>query len=132
MVDPATPAGRWRLSIAARLAIGFGTVALVLLAGDWYASRSAKFAIDTLNDTAAERIPFALAAGRITDQLLTYDRAVFDQLRASDTATHDATAQAEQRLDAAARTTSRSGRLAPRRMTGCSAISSCTSASAMS
>ena len=103
MVDPATPAGRWRLSIAARLAIGFGTVALVLLAGDWYASRSAKFAIDTLNDTAAERIPFALAAGRITDQLLTYDRAVFDQLRASDTATHDATAQAEQRLDAAAR-----------------------------
>lgn len=102
MTDRATGSTGWRLSIAARLALGFGTVALVLLAGNWYAARSAKFAIETLNDTAAERIPFAQAAAGITDHLLAYDRAVFDQLRGGDSATRDATAQAERRLSRAA------------------------------
>ncbi|MBV6418734.1 MAG: hypothetical protein CMLOHMNK_03672 [Steroidobacteraceae bacterium] len=101
MTDSSPHAARRRLGIAARLAIGFGAIALVLLVGNWYAARSAKFAIDTLHDTAAERIPFARAAAGITDQLLAYDRAVFDQLRANDESTRDATAQAEYRLTAA-------------------------------
>ena len=101
MTDSASRDGRWRLGIATRLALGFGAIALVLLAGNWYAARSAKFAIDTLHDTAAERIPFARTAAGITDQLLAYDRAVFDQLRANDATTSEATAQAERRLSAA-------------------------------
>lgn len=92
---------RWRLSIATRLALGFGAIALVLLVGNWYAARSTTFAIDTLHDTTLERIPFARAAAGITDQLLAYDRAVFDQLRANDATTRDATAHAERRLGAA-------------------------------
>ena len=101
MTDQPTQPGRWRSSIATRLALGFGAIALVLLAGNWYAARSAKFAIDTLHDTAAERIPFARAAAGITDQLLAYDRAVLDQLRANDATTREATAEAERRLGAA-------------------------------
>ena len=98
MTDQPTRPERWRSGIATRLALGFGAIALVLLAGNWYAARSAKFAIDTLHDTTVERIPFARAAAGITDQLLAYDRAVFDQLRANDATTSDATAQAERRL----------------------------------
>jgi diguanylate cyclase (GGDEF)-like protein len=98
MTDEATPPARWRTGIAARLALGFGVIALVLLAGNWYAARSAKFAIDTLHDTTVERIPFARTAAGITDQLLAYDRAVLDQLRANDAATRGATTLAEQHL----------------------------------
>ena len=98
MTDPAPRRTRWRSSIATRLALGFGLIALVLLAGNWYAARSAKFAIDTLHDTTVERIPFARIAAGITDQLLAYDRAVLDQLRANDATTREATTRAEQRL----------------------------------
>ncbi len=101
MTDPASRPPRHRLSIATRLALGFGAIALVLLAGNWYAARSAKFAIDTLRDTTVERIPFARAAAGITDQMLAYDRAIFDQLRANDPLTGGATALAERRLTAA-------------------------------
>ncbi len=101
MTDPAPRRTRWRSSIATRLALGFGLIALVLLAGNWYAARSAKFAIDTLHDTTVERIPFARIAAGITDQLLAYDRAVLDQLRANDATTREATTRAEQRLAAA-------------------------------
>ena len=101
MNEPASRPKRWRLSIAMRLALGFGVIALVLTVGNWYAARSTKFAIDTLHDTTLERIPFARAAAGITDQLLAYDRAVFDQLRANDATTRDATAHAERRLGAA-------------------------------
>jgi hypothetical protein len=104
MNEPATGPGRWRLGIASRLVIGFGVIALVLLAGNWYAARSARFAIDTLHDTKVEHIPLEQAASAIIDYLLAYDRAVFDQLRSNDEITRDAAAQAARRLAAAVNT----------------------------
>lgn len=104
MNEPATGPGRWRLGIASRLVIGFGAIALVLLAGNWYAARSARFAIDTLHDTKVEHIPLEQAASAIIDYLLAYDRAVFDQLRRNDEITRDAAAQTARRLAAAVNT----------------------------
>jgi diguanylate cyclase (GGDEF)-like protein len=101
MNEPATAPGRWRLGIASRLVIGFGVIALVLLAGNWYAARSARFAIDTLHDTTVEHIPLEQAASAIIDNLLAYDRAAFDQLRTNDPMTRDTAALSARRLAAA-------------------------------
>jgi diguanylate cyclase (GGDEF)-like protein len=95
---------RTRLGLPARLAIGFGAIALVLIAGNWFAGRSAGYAIETLRVTEVTQVPLARAADALADQMLSYDRAVLDQLGANDEETRSATDAAEHRLNVAIQT----------------------------
>lgn len=71
----------FRFTLATRLAIGFAAIAVVLLIGNWAAERSTQYAIETLRVTQEARMPFARAAGAISEQVIGYDRAVLDELR---------------------------------------------------
>lgn len=71
----------FRLTLATRLAVGFAAIAVVLLIGNWAAERSTQYAIETLRVTQEARMPFARAASAISEQVIGYDRAVFDELR---------------------------------------------------
>ncbi len=78
---PARPSGRFRLSLATRLGLGFGLIAIVLWLGHDAALRDMRDAIETLHATQSEQVPLSRLAEALTYHVVSFDRAVLAEVR---------------------------------------------------
>jgi diguanylate cyclase (GGDEF)-like protein len=95
---PVQPHGRFRLSLATRLGLGFGLIAMVLLLGHDAALRDMRDAIDTLRETQTEQVPLSRLADALTYHVVAFDRAVLTEVRAPTEANGANVTEAEQAL----------------------------------
>jgi len=79
---PTRSRGRFRLSLAARLGLGFGLIAIVLWFGHDAALRDMRDAIETLRETQSEQVPLSRLADALTYHVVAFDRAVLTEVRA--------------------------------------------------
>ncbi len=94
----AQPAGRVRLSLATRLGLGFGLIAIVLWFGHNEALRDMRGAIATLRATQSEQVPLSRLAEALTYRVVAFDRAVLTEVRAPTEASRTSVTEAEQQL----------------------------------
>ncbi len=95
---PTHSRGRFRLSLAARLGLGFGLIALVLWFGHDAALRDMRAAIETLRETQSEQVPLSRVADTLTYQVVAFDRAVLTEVRAPTDASRASVSAAEEAL----------------------------------
>jgi len=90
--------GRLRLSLATRLGLGFGLIAIVLLLGHDAALRDMRDAIETLRETQTEQVPLSRIADALTYHVVAFDRAVLTEVRAPTDASRASVTKAEEAL----------------------------------
>jgi len=88
----------WRLSLAARLGLGFAAIAIVLLLGQATALRDMHAAIDTLTLTQTAQVPLSRVADALTYRVVAFDRAVLAEVRKPMDTSRTAVAEAEETL----------------------------------
>ena len=98
MPAPTHSRGRFRLSLATRLGLGFGLIAIVLLLGHDAALRDMGVAIETLHETQTEQVPLSRVADALTYQVVAFDRAVLTEIRAPTDASRASVTAAEEAL----------------------------------
>jgi diguanylate cyclase (GGDEF)-like protein len=95
---PTHSRGRIRLSLATRLGLGFGLIAIVLWLGHDAALRDMRNAIETLRETQTEQVPLSRIADALTYQVVAFDRAVLTEVRAPTDASRASVSAAEEAL----------------------------------
>ena len=99
MTTPApVPSGRFRLSLATRLGLGFGLIAIVLWLGHDAALRDMQHAIETLRETQSEQVPLSRLAEALTYHVASFDRAVLAEVRAPTESGKTGISEAEEEL----------------------------------
>jgi diguanylate cyclase (GGDEF)-like protein len=100
MDDPfqTRPPWRLRVSLAARLGLGFAAIAIVVLLGQTAAQRDMHKAIDTLTRTQAAEVPISRVADALTYHVVAFDRAVLAQIRTPTSSSRAGVAEAELEL----------------------------------
>jgi diguanylate cyclase (GGDEF)-like protein len=95
---PARSHRRFRLSLATRLGLGFGLIAIVLWFGHDAALRDMRDAIETLRETQSEQVPLSRLADALTYHVVAFDRAVLTEVRAPTDASRAKVTEAEAEL----------------------------------
>ena len=95
---PTHSRGRFRLSLATRLGLGFGLIAIVLWLGHDAALRDMRDAIETLRETQTEQVPLSRIADALTYHVVAFDRAVLTEVRAPTDASRASVSAAEAAL----------------------------------
>ncbi|MBF8291786.1 MAG: hypothetical protein HW392_613 [Steroidobacteraceae bacterium] len=95
---PAHTRGRFRLSLATRLGLGFGLIAIVLWLGHDAALRDMRNAIETMRETQSEQVPLSRLADALTYHVVAFDRAVLTEVRAPAEANRASVTEAEKAL----------------------------------
>ena len=100
MTIPAPAHSRWRFrpSLATRLGLGFGLIAIILLLGHDAALRDMRVAIETLGATQTEQVPLSRVADALTYHVVAFDRAVLTEVRAPTDASRASVTEAEEAL----------------------------------
>jgi diguanylate cyclase (GGDEF)-like protein len=100
MTDPVQPSPprRFRVSLAARLGLGFAAIAIVVLLGQKAAQRDMHDAIETLTRTQTAQVPISRVADALTYRVAAFDRAVLAQIRTPTDANRTSVTEAEQEL----------------------------------
>ena len=88
----------FRLSLAARLGLGFAAIAVVLLLGQAAAQREMHAAIETLRRTQTAQVPLSRVADALTYRVAAFDRAVLAEVRTPTDASRATVAEAEDAL----------------------------------
>jgi diguanylate cyclase (GGDEF)-like protein len=94
------PLWRIRVSLAARLGLGFAAITIVVLLGQAAAQRDMHNAIETLTRTQTAQVPISRVADALTYRVAAFDRAILAQIRTPTRASRASVAEAEQELQA--------------------------------